>query len=181
MSNWHNQDSNPGPHDPEAKCLPLDNFLFFFFYTSESQFILYTVKTSKKTDKTLQYEKSITEEMTIWRQDFYRKLCFLNHSLFSHHISVGKTANHCVVMARLKMQGQDCGMQSFVVQIRDLETHQPLPGRLCLESVRHFGLTLLRSAQRKPTEAKYSWRGPKFHNLSNYRLATFPAILATPS
>ncbi|GFS19859.1 acyl-coenzyme A oxidase [Elysia marginata] len=41
---------------------------------------------------------------------------------------LGKTANHCVVMARLKMSGKDCGMQSFIVPIRDLETHQPLPG-----------------------------------------------------
>ena len=24
-STWHNQDSNPGPPDPEAKCLPLDH------------------------------------------------------------------------------------------------------------------------------------------------------------
>ena len=24
MSTWYNQDSNPGPPDPEAKCLPLD-------------------------------------------------------------------------------------------------------------------------------------------------------------
>ena len=24
-STWHNQDSNPGPSDPAAKCLPLDH------------------------------------------------------------------------------------------------------------------------------------------------------------
>ena len=24
-STWHNQDSNPGPPDPKAKCLPLDH------------------------------------------------------------------------------------------------------------------------------------------------------------
>ncbi|XP_012935860.1 peroxisomal acyl-coenzyme A oxidase 1 isoform X1 [Aplysia californica] len=41
---------------------------------------------------------------------------------------LGKTANHCVVMAKLFTQGKDVGMQSFMVQIRDLETHQPLPG-----------------------------------------------------
>ncbi|GFO40421.1 acyl-CoA oxidase [Plakobranchus ocellatus] len=41
---------------------------------------------------------------------------------------LGKTANHCVVMARLQIGGQDCGMQSFIVPIRDTETHQPLPG-----------------------------------------------------
>ncbi|CAL1530163.1 unnamed protein product [Lymnaea stagnalis] len=41
---------------------------------------------------------------------------------------LGKTANHCVVMAKLNVGGRDCGMQSFIVQIRDVETHQPLPG-----------------------------------------------------
>uniref|UniRef100_A0A0B6ZLF2 Acyl-coenzyme A oxidase n=1 Tax=Arion vulgaris TaxID=1028688 RepID=A0A0B6ZLF2_9EUPU len=41
---------------------------------------------------------------------------------------LGKTANCCVVMAKLITNGQNYGMQSFLVQIRDFETHQPLPG-----------------------------------------------------
>ncbi|KAH9489974.1 Peroxisomal acyl-coenzyme A oxidase 1 [Bulinus truncatus] len=41
---------------------------------------------------------------------------------------LGKTSNHCVVMAKLILAGKDCGMQSFIVPIRDIETHQPLPG-----------------------------------------------------
>ncbi|KAL8594946.1 hypothetical protein ACOMHN_038743 [Nucella lapillus] len=41
---------------------------------------------------------------------------------------LGKTANSCVVMAQLISQGQKLGMHSFLVLIRDLDTHQPLPG-----------------------------------------------------
>ncbi|KAK7091432.1 peroxisomal acyl-coenzyme A oxidase 1-like [Littorina saxatilis] len=42
--------------------------------------------------------------------------------------ALGKTANCCVVMAQLISNGQHLGMQSFLVQIRDLDTHHPLPG-----------------------------------------------------
>ncbi|XP_041975112.1 probable peroxisomal acyl-coenzyme A oxidase 1 isoform X2 [Aricia agestis] len=38
------------------------------------------------------------------------------------------TANHCVVMAQLYTKGKNCGIQAFLVQIRDEETHMPLPG-----------------------------------------------------
>ncbi|CAG5122878.1 unnamed protein product [Candidula unifasciata] len=41
---------------------------------------------------------------------------------------LGKTSNFVVLMAKLTSNGRDCGMQPFLVQIRDLETHQPLPG-----------------------------------------------------
>ncbi|XP_059149991.1 peroxisomal acyl-coenzyme A oxidase 1-like isoform X2 [Physella acuta] len=41
---------------------------------------------------------------------------------------LGKTSNHCVVMAKLNLDGRDCGMQSFIVPIRDVDTHLPLPG-----------------------------------------------------
>ncbi|XP_022126113.2 probable peroxisomal acyl-coenzyme A oxidase 1 [Pieris rapae] len=41
---------------------------------------------------------------------------------------LGKTANHCIVVAQLYTQGKCCGVHTFIVQIRDLETHEPLPG-----------------------------------------------------
>ena len=41
---------------------------------------------------------------------------------------LGKTATHVILMARLVVAGRDHGPHSFVVQIRDLETHLPLPG-----------------------------------------------------
>ena len=41
---------------------------------------------------------------------------------------LGKTATHVVLMARLFIGGRDYGPHSFVVQIRDLDTHRPLPG-----------------------------------------------------
>lgn len=41
---------------------------------------------------------------------------------------LGKTATHAVVMARLFSGGADRGPHAFIVQVRDLETHLPLPG-----------------------------------------------------
>ena len=41
---------------------------------------------------------------------------------------LGKTANYAVVMAQLITQGQKRGPHPFIVQLRDEETHQPLPG-----------------------------------------------------
>ncbi|KAJ2940647.1 hypothetical protein O0L34_g14754 [Tuta absoluta] len=42
--------------------------------------------------------------------------------------NLGHTVNYCVVMARLYTQGKDCGIQPFMVQVRDEETHMPLKG-----------------------------------------------------
>ncbi|XP_072946847.1 acyl-coenzyme A oxidase 1-like isoform X2 [Epargyreus clarus] len=41
---------------------------------------------------------------------------------------LGKTANHCVVLAQMSTKGKCYGIHPFIVQIRDLETHMPLPG-----------------------------------------------------
>ncbi|OWY93716.1 Peroxisomal acyl-coenzyme A oxidase [Phytophthora megakarya] len=41
---------------------------------------------------------------------------------------LGKTATHAIVIARLLLDGKDEGVQSFIVQIRSLEDHQPMPG-----------------------------------------------------
>ncbi|CAG8634762.1 8379_t:CDS:2 [Paraglomus brasilianum] len=43
--------------------------------------------------------------------------------------ALGVTANYAVVMARLISNGKDHGPHPFVVQLRDLKTHKPLPGR----------------------------------------------------
>lgn len=40
--------------------------------------------------------------------------------------SLGRTANHAVVMAQLIIDGKSHGPHPFVVQIRDLRSHQPL-------------------------------------------------------
>ncbi|PKY04952.1 acyl-CoA oxidase [Aspergillus campestris IBT 28561] len=40
--------------------------------------------------------------------------------------SLGRTANHAVVMAQLYINGKNYGPHPFLVQIRDMETHQPL-------------------------------------------------------
>lgn len=41
---------------------------------------------------------------------------------------MGHTVHHCIVVAQLYTQGKYRGLQTFTAQIRDLETHMPLPG-----------------------------------------------------
>lgn len=41
---------------------------------------------------------------------------------------LGKTANFVVLMARLFVDGKDHGPHPFLVQIRNVSDHQPLPG-----------------------------------------------------
>uniref|UniRef100_M4C1G3 Acyl-coenzyme A oxidase n=1 Tax=Hyaloperonospora arabidopsidis (strain Emoy2) TaxID=559515 RepID=M4C1G3_HYAAE len=41
---------------------------------------------------------------------------------------LGKTANHAIVHARLTLDGKDVGVQAFLVQIRSMHDHMPLPG-----------------------------------------------------
>lgn len=42
--------------------------------------------------------------------------------------SLGKTANHAIVLAQLYIRGKCYGIHPFMVQIRSMEDHQPLPG-----------------------------------------------------
>ena len=42
--------------------------------------------------------------------------------------NLGKTSNVIILMARLISGGKDYGIHPFIVPIRDLKTHQPLPG-----------------------------------------------------
>lgn len=42
--------------------------------------------------------------------------------------AVGKTANHAILMAQLYTKGECHGIHPFFVQLRDEETHEPLPG-----------------------------------------------------
>ncbi|XP_067860478.1 peroxisomal acyl-coenzyme A oxidase 1 isoform X2 [Heptranchias perlo] len=41
---------------------------------------------------------------------------------------LGKTANHAIVLAQLYTQGQCRGLHAFIVPIRRMGTHEPLPG-----------------------------------------------------
>ncbi|KAM3958994.1 acyl-coenzyme A oxidase 1-like [Aphomia sociella] len=41
---------------------------------------------------------------------------------------LGQTANYCIVVAQLYTKGECHGIHSFIVQVRDEETHMPLPG-----------------------------------------------------
>ena len=44
---------------------------------------------------------------------------------------MGKSSNFAIVVARLIVDAKDHGIQMFIVQLRDLNTHQPLPGVFC--------------------------------------------------
>ena len=48
---------------------------------------------------------------------------------------VGKTSNFAVVPARLIVDKKDHGIQMFIVQLRDRQTHQPLPGKVTFKIV----------------------------------------------
>lgn len=45
-------------------------------------------------------------------------------------------AHFAVVFAQLSVRGEECGVHAFVVAIRDLSTHEPLPGCF-IEDMRH--------------------------------------------
>jgi len=43
-------------------------------------------------------------------------------------VAVGKTCNYVILMAQLHTQGKKRGIHAFVVQIRSLTDHKPMPG-----------------------------------------------------
>lgn len=52
----------------------------------------------------------------------------LVYSLILSLFLVGKTSNHAIVLAQLYTQGNCHGLHAFIVPIRDMNTHVPLPG-----------------------------------------------------
>lgn len=56
---------------------------------------------------------------------------------------VGHTANYCVVVAQLHTKGQCHGIHSFIVQVRDEETHMPLAGIRVGEIGAKMGLNMI--------------------------------------
>ncbi len=55
--------------------------------------------------------------------------CFVFAFVYLCFNSVGKSANTALVLAQLRTGDEDCGLQAFLVPIRDPNTHQPLPGQ----------------------------------------------------
>lgn len=41
---------------------------------------------------------------------------------------MGQTCNYCIFVAQLYIDNEPKGIQMFIVQVRDEETHMPLPG-----------------------------------------------------
>lgn len=61
--------------------------------------------------------------------DYVVKLLFAYVFLTSFcFFAVGKTSNHAIVLAQLYTQGKCHGLHAFIVPIRQLGTHEPLPG-----------------------------------------------------
>lgn len=52
---------------------------------------------------------------------------------------LGKVSTHAIVYARLLTDGKDYGVHAFIVQIRSLEDHQPLPGVIVADIGVKFG------------------------------------------
>nr|XP_014342276.1 PREDICTED: peroxisomal acyl-coenzyme A oxidase 1 isoform X2 [Latimeria chalumnae] len=52
---------------------------------------------------------------------------------------LGKTSNHAIVLAQLYTQGQCRGLHAFIVPIRQMGTHEPLPGVLVGDIGPKFG------------------------------------------
>ena len=44
-------------------------------------------------------------------------------------LPVGKSSNMAIVLAQLIVQGKKCGLHPFLVPLRSLDDHTPLPGR----------------------------------------------------
>ena len=54
--------------------------------------------------------------------------------------SLGRTANHAIVMAQLIISGKNYGPHPFVVQIRDMKSHEPLEGTYSGDIGPKFGM-----------------------------------------
>lgn len=52
-----------------------------------------------------------------------------HYSILLNCLLVGKTTNFAVVMAGLYSLGKFHGIHAFIVQLRDMKTHLPLPGK----------------------------------------------------
>jgi len=62
--------------------------------------------------------------------DVNNKLFFFRYQncVLTFFLLVGKTTNYAVVMAQLYTKGKCEGIHPFLVQLRSIETHEPLPG-----------------------------------------------------
>ncbi|XP_072259321.1 peroxisomal acyl-coenzyme A oxidase 1 [Pyxicephalus adspersus] len=77
---------------------------------------------------------------------------------------LGKTSNHAVVLAQLYTQGECKGLHAFIVPIRQMGTHEPLPGEM------HKCIALYSDVHRDPE--------PQILNFQTQQYKLFP-LLAT--
>lgn len=90
----------------------------------------------------------------------------------SFFVLVGKSANYAIVLAQLYSLGNCHGLHAFIVPVRDMDTHIPLPGNL-LPSVRSARLSHVflspkvclccrRRSWRHRTEVRLQWSRQRF-------------------
>jgi acyl-CoA oxidase len=77
---------------------------------------------------------------------------------------LGVFANHACVMAQLKIKGKNYGPHAFIVNIRDMKTHQPLPGIECGDIGPKFGYNAKDNGFLKLTNVKI----PRDNMLAKY-------------
>ena len=82
-----------------------------------------TICTGNPTGKCSKWLNNNTRSLTI----IYTELNY--NTEISLDGSVGKTANHAVVMAQLNTGGSCFGPHAFIVQLRDIDTHVARPGK----------------------------------------------------
>lgn len=59
-------------------------------------------------------------------------------SYVSMTCTVGKTSTHALVLAQLRSNGKNYGMHPFIVPVRSLKDHSPLPGNNSLQIQSHY-------------------------------------------
>ena len=87
--------------------------------------------------QSLAIQRAASEEagQTVWMCRliwlFTEHICHHVHFLMFKliYILVGKSCTHAVVLARLVVSGEDHGMHPFMVQLRSLDDHTPMPGK----------------------------------------------------
>ena len=77
---------------------------------------------------------------------------------------LGHTCTHAVVYAQLYIQGKALGIHGFVVQLRDMHTHEPLPGIECGDIGSKLGYNSMDNGYARFTRVKV----PRDHMLAGF-------------
>lgn len=88
--------------------------------------------------------------------------------------SLGITCNYAIIMAKLVIDNKDYGLHAFIVQLRDLDTHQALPNVEVMDIGKKFGF----NSQDNGCLAFHSHRISRNHMLMNFAQVTRDGIFS---